>query len=239
VFLFKRVTVVEGAHLRTAGGMSHYFILYLLGIMCLVLSLALLLMPTQQAERRRLERLLQRTAAALEAGAVTYWVIDGTLLGAVREARVILGDYDADLNIPLESLPAMRRVDWAAAGLVCYAGYGGFRVKASALDTLRVDIFVRRDVGGVMRYGWPRLDRAYEKTITPARLIYPLRRYRMGDYEVYGPAEAHRLLRQQYGAAYFTRAPKTWSDAAWVGFETHVWARIIPLASYFSPPMPY
>lgn len=96
------------------------------------------------AERERLELLLWRTVSALEAADVTYWIGGGTLVGAYLDARVVLTDYDADLNLPTASLGAIRSVDWRAVGLVCYEGYGGFRVKSWSLDTLRVDIFVRR-----------------------------------------------------------------------------------------------
>lgn len=192
------------------------------------------------AERERLELLLWRTVNALEAADVTYWIVGGTLVGAYLDARVVLTDYDADLNIPIASLGAFRRVDWRAAGLVCYEGYGGFRVKSWSLDTLRVDIFVRRitPVTHTLTYAWPRLDSAYPLSVTPARLVFPLRRYRVRMFEVYGPDQPHALLRLQYGN-YSLNPPKSWREAAWVCVEKQVWARLIPMASYFSPTMPY
>lgn len=218
--------------------MVHPYVLWSVAGVCSLVTILILLTPTQESERQRLEQLLGHTVAVLEAAEVTYWVCDGTLIGAFRDARVVLGDFDADLNIPIESLDAIRRVDWQSAGLVCYEGYGGFRIKAWSLDTLRIDIFVRRDVGGMIVYGWPHLDSMYEKTVTPASFIFPLRRYKMSIFEVYGPAKPHVILSHQYGA-YSLSPPKTWAEAMWVCFERQVWARVIPLASYFSPVMTY
>lgn len=205
---------------------------------CVLLLLMLLLSSTDDVEQERLELLLGRTVAVLEDAGVTYWISGGTLIGAFRVARVVPGDFDADLDVPVESLAALRGIDWAAAGLLCYEGYGGYRVKSRRLDTLRVDIFVRRTVDNIIVYGWPHLDSAYEKTLTHEALVFPLRRYKMSTYTVYGPAEPHIMLQHQYGN-YTVNPPRSWTEAAWVCFEKQVWARIIPVASVFSPAMPY
>lgn len=193
---------------------------------------------TDTHDQQRLENLLQRTTAVLETAGAVYWVSGGTLLGAHLRSRVILGDFDADIDVEIASLDAIRGAPWSQSGLFCYEGYGGFRVKAQRWDTLRVDIFVRRSVDDILVYAWPRLDAAYPNTLMPLDWVYPLRRYPIRTFEVYGPAHPHKILQNQYGN-YTIKDIKTWSEHAWVYFERQVWARIIPAASYFSPMMPY
>lgn len=205
----------------------------------LVLALLLLLRPARETDRARLEQILQKTVGVLEASRADYWVAGGTLFGAYLSGRVQLDDFDADLMVTLESVPRIRTADWTAAGLLCYEGFGGFRIKASSLDTLRVDLFVRRVADdGRLVYAWPPMDTMYTKALLPAHFVFPLQKIKMAGFTVYGPAKPHEALTYEYGT-YSREPPWSWRDAAVGALEREIWARAIPAASYFSPIMPY
>lgn len=199
---------------------------------------------TEQAshgsESERLEALLCITARVLEQHDVTYWAAGGTLFGAYIDRGLPRDDFDADLMVTLGSAARIRAANWTAHGLLCYEGLGGFRIKTARLGALRVDLFVRRVQDGVLRYGWPPMDRMYKKALLPARLVFPLRRLPMDGCmrSMYAPHRPHEALTFEYGA-YTRHPPRTWK-AMGVGFvERYIWSPLIPLVSLFSPAMPY
>jgi len=209
-----------------------------------VVLLVWLYLWTEQAfyggEGERLEALLSTTVRVLEQHDVTHWAAGGNFFGAYLDRGLPPGDFDADLMVTLESAARIRAANWTAHGLLCYEGFGGFRVKTARLSALRVDLFVRRVQDGVLRYGWSPMDKMYKKALLPVQLVFPLRRLPMdGDMRgMYAPHRPHEALTFEYGA-YTRHPPRTWRSMG-VGFvERYVWSPLIPLASFFSPPMPY
>ena len=210
-----------------------------------LLSMALLLLlassSADENARFRLDQLVLRTVHVLRKCKVTHWAAGGTLFGAFLDHRSSPGDFDADLMMLLQDVQSLRTClkSGTSGHLLWYEGYGGWRVKAYALDSLRVDIFVRYiDATDTLRYGWPALNDHYRKAQLPAEIIFPLRPLPFAHGYIMVPAKPHNVLVQEYGP--YKRTPPTSIRATVVGWlEMNIWARIIPLANLFSPKMPY
>lgn len=52
--------------------------------------------------------MLHRVTRTLETAGVTYWLDHGTLLGVIREQRLLPWDTDLDISIPASSLPQLK-----------------------------------------------------------------------------------------------------------------------------------
>src|SRR5690606_20464286 len=52
--------------------------------------------------------MLHRVTKTLETAGVTYWLDHGTLLGIVREQRLLPWDTDMDITVPATSLPQLH-----------------------------------------------------------------------------------------------------------------------------------
>lgn len=64
-----------------------------------------------------LHRLLRKVVHALDAEGVPYYVDCGTLLGMIREGRIMAHDTDVDVSVHLSSWERLKNIEWEAHGL--------------------------------------------------------------------------------------------------------------------------
>lgn len=159
-------------------------------------------------------------AAALTAAGIRPFLVDGTLLGAVREGGFIAHDNDVDLGVFIEDYrPAFRRIV-EAAGLPLYKTYGtpdrGLQFSFKR-DGIKVDtFFYYRDGGTVYHAAWLHG--------TPIRYDYPaftLKPLVFLGQTFLAPADPETFLVAKYGPDW--RTPVTTWDWAWGPKNARAW----------------
>jgi len=146
----------------------------------------------------------QQVIDVLDRAGVAPFVSYGTLLGAVREGRVLGHDNDADISyvsacenpvdVILESYRLQRSVQELGLEVVRYSG-AAFKVLVTEADGFKrgLDVF-----GGFLDHG--RLYLMGEVGVPFEReWLYPLGTARIGDYDVPVPARPDKLLEAMYG----------------------------------------
>jgi hypothetical protein len=160
-------------------------------------------------------------AGALERAGIRAFLVDGTLLGAIREGDFIAHDRDVDLGVfAAEHVPEIPALI-TAAGIPHLRTYGtlerglqyAFRARAVKVDLF----FYYADAAGYFHAAW--------KDDQPIRYGYPP--FSLAPLTFLGrpflaPADPERFLRTKYGPDW-RRPVKDW-DWAWGPRNAVPWA---------------
>lgn len=147
---------------------------------------------------------------------IRYFMVGGTLLGAIRHNGVIPWDDDGDLCIFKEDVPKLRK-------LVKYFDKNGYDLEEGNQDggecthrtnsctwllscrkksCLGVDIFVMYTKGNKVTYYdpyWEDAENGGKTCYFDKELMFPLLPYRFGNFFLYGPHNAIQHLNRCYG----------------------------------------
>jgi len=159
------------------------------------------------ARRKRLEKMLPVVAECFNRCGVHYWVDYGTLLGLVREKRVIIGDNDLDFCV-WDTPDNHDRLKHAAKELRS-RGYrlakeptwDAYRVKPRNAPNLFADVYLARpdptNPANVL---------IASKWDSPAHLLQSFAPIDVMTtaIQVPAPADLHTTLKQRYGHDYMT-----------------------------------
>jgi phosphorylcholine metabolism protein LicD len=133
---------------------------------------------------------------------IEYSIAFGTLLGAVREKRIIPWDDDIDLYMKTKDLSKLRRVNLSPYTLDYRDHIWRFNLLGK--DYPYIDIFEVREERGMMvfveeenRKRWPQCSIKVED-------IYPLKTYTLGTLKLQGPWNSKVILTKNYGSDYMT-----------------------------------
>lgn len=164
---------------------------------------------------------LTDVARALEACGGRPFLVDGTLLGCIREGQFIAHDKDVDLGLFSEELSDGMRQSVAARGFVVKRALGtperGFQWKFKR-HGVKVDVFLYYLHDG-MRY-----HAAWSQNLTvPIRYDYPafgLDRLTFCDRPFWAPEDPKAFLSRKYGE---WETPVADWDWAWGPKNAQAW----------------
>ena len=153
---------------------------------------------------------------------IKYFIIGGTLLGAVRHQGIIPHDHDGDIAILKKDVPKLRRLKKTFMNNGYILGQQEeeepYYKKNNDVITWYVesrfficDIFIMEEYkNGKINYSDPGLrqqDSAGGKTCYIESIhLYPLIPYRFGNFWLYGPNNAIPHLNKCYGEDWSSRA---------------------------------
>lgn len=156
--------------------------------------------------------ILTDVTKVLEENDLEYFISFGTLLGAVRHGGLIPWDTDVDILIAEEkkreildllkdrfkdySYEVVEDRDEGIIGSL-------LRVNFSKHNTLHIDLFTYHDRGESILFGY---EREFSK-----KDIYPLKKIKFYDREVYAPKEIEQHLTSIYGKDHMKYAYRQWA----------------------------
>lgn len=158
----------------------------------------------------------------LTANKIKYFIIGGTLLGAVRHQGIIPHDHDGDIAIFKKDVPKLRRLKkiFMNNGYILgqqeeeepyYKKHNDVITWYVESRFLSCDIFIMEEYkNGKINYsdpGWRQQDSLGGKTCYIESIhLYPLIPYRFGNFWLYGPNNAIPHLNKCYGEDWSSRA---------------------------------
>jgi hypothetical protein len=213
-----------------------------IGAVLIVVTLLLNDYLNWETDRWRLDCLTLQTVGVLREAGIEHWATGGTLFGAHLDKRTPHADFDADLSVLIVDAVKVRNLPWRRHGLVAYEGFGGFRIKAHARDTIRVDIIIiyNDKQCNCLRFAWSPLETfPFSYPLVPSEFIFPLQQVNFAHGTVSIPNRTHEMLQWQYGA-YKQTAPAGFHQLLTSTAEKKIWtALIMPHIHWISPVMPY
>ena len=176
------------------------------------------LKKTKPSIIKLLYQLTYDTKRILEFYKINYWMIAGTLLGAIRHKGVIGWDDDSDCGIlskDVKRFLSLRSV-FKKIGYDIVDVWFGYKIIYSNRKKLKGEL-----------YSFPNLDiftfrlssdkKKYEYSYATARNTWPkefftvdqlqnLKKYDFGSYKLYGPSNPEKYLTRAYGKDWYTHA---------------------------------
>lgn len=150
-----------------------------------------------------LYKLFYEVSQLLKKNGIVYWITAGTFLGAVRSGGIIKWDDDIDIMIPVEYKDKLYKLFENNKTLNIYKNniYCD-KIEYRNTDKYCIDVF----------YGSPKLvngkividhNNIFSIMAWPNEYFYledlfPLRKYKFGAYEVYGPKEYQEFMERNF-----------------------------------------
>lgn len=140
----------------------------------------------------------RHAAKTLDEAGVTWWLSDGSVLGAVREGRLLPWDPDVDLGVWHGDMPAVRAA-FLAAGWPLKRDLPGqlWAVRSG----VKVDLHGHERIGDAVSYELARGRLAYQ---FPGRLFDRFTPIEIHGVKAQVPAPPHDYLAAHYGTDWRT-----------------------------------
>jgi len=150
-----------------------------------------------------LYKLFYEVSQLLEKNGIVYWITAGTFLGAVRSGGIIKWDDDIDIMIPVEYKDKLYKLFENNKTFYIYKNNKYCdKILYQNNDKLFIDVFYGSSnlVNGKIVIdhnnfwcilAWPNEYFYLDK-------LFPLRKYKFGVYEVYGPKEYQDFMERNF-----------------------------------------
>lgn len=182
-------------------------LLYILFVMC-----ARKVHPLYLTEHMtgKLYSLMEQIDKVLRENEISYFIVGGTLLGAVRNKKIIPWDDDIDIAILKKDLDRFKRLNWEFYNLEYHGINNGNKVrkiafkntfhgKATKMKDIFVDIFVYEKEGDKYVFSDQYSRKAWEDDYLTDSELYPLKEYDLDSLHVLGPHNPYPYLSRTYG----------------------------------------
>lgn len=127
---------------------------------------------------------------------IPYFIVAGSLLGAVRHKGIIPWDDDIDVGIMEYDLERFKQIDWDRYGLKddnIGINNIGKVVHANKLNNNKkmhdafIDVFIMKQEGDKIIYSYDYARNMWPKEYFNKEELYPLKKYKFGQIYVSGP----------------------------------------------------
>jgi lipopolysaccharide cholinephosphotransferase len=163
-----------------------------------------------QEDTYNLYKLFYEVSKFLEENKIIYWIIGGTLLGAVRSGGIIKWDDDVDIMIPIEYKEKLYQIINNNNLFTIYSKKYCDEIKYKNKKKSFIDIFY---VSPNIHNGIPVIDHknincnyAWPNAYFYINELFPLRKYKFGGYYVYGPNNPVDFMKRNFTEKWNTEA---------------------------------
>jgi len=162
---------------------------------------------------RELIDMTEQVHSALMAHGITYWMHDGTLLGAVRHGGMIPWDDDIDLVVYAESFTGFHE-KWEQCkryltrlGFQMQPEFFGWQLWKSTFDR-HIDLFffkrtLNTPTNQVWLVGTPACQIQWPKEYHVESEMFPLRLYKFDRLQLYGPRNPWEFLSHCFSPQFY------------------------------------
>jgi GR25 family glycosyltransferase involved in LPS biosynthesis/phosphorylcholine metabolism protein LicD len=170
---------------------------------------------------KKLYQMLYDTHNIFINNGLKYFIDGGTLLGAVRHEGIIPWDDDIDIGILQKDVKNFLnlRKDFLKCGYSIskvWFGYKIFYTKRNLIEGFNysfpfIDVLLYKKINGKYKLAMQEAREEWPKEQWDEKQLFPLKLYKFGEFEVYGPQDYEKYFNQYYG--------KDWNDIAYREYD--------------------